>query len=382
MQKIKVHNGRSFYKKLLIMGCIGFLCANLFATDYSYTSSQLSELKTKLNGQLKAGDVVYLEDGTYTNLQVTFTGAGTEANPITLKARNEGKAILTGKLNLKIGGTYTIVNGLVFKDGQAASGDIIEFRTSSSSFANNCRLTNCVIDNCNNPDEKYRNSTDNSERWVMLYGKNNRVDHCYFVNKINGGVIMMVHIGDTKSQQNKHSIDHNFFGYHQKFEPGNNAETIRLGDSSTSQSSCQTTISHNFFYSCDGETEIISIKSCDNIISNNTVYESQGGFVCRHGHRNTIHSNLFIGNNKSNCAGIRVINQGHRIYNNYLQEIAGTGSRSALCIMTGIFEMPTAQTDTEKEPLNAYHRVKDVRIYSNTFVNCKYIDLGTRANAS
>ncbi|WP_163270241.1 polysaccharide lyase 6 family protein [Dysgonomonas sp. 511] len=345
--------------------------------DYIYNPSQANELKAILNGKLVAGDIVYLADGTYKDLQLTFTGKGTASKPIVLKAKNPGKVILTGALNIKIGGEYLVVDGLVLKDGQAASGsDIIEFRSSSSNFASNCRLTNTVIDNCNHPDESYRTSTSKSERWVMLYGKNNRVDHCYFTNKVNGGVLLMVNISAEGSRVNNHIIDYNFFSNRPLFSPGNNAEIIRLGDSSTSQESCNTVVENNFFNACDGEVEIISIKSCNNIIRKNVFYESQGSVVCRHGNDNVIESNAFIGNNIKNTGGVRIINQGHKVYNNYFQDLQGTSSYSALCIMTAVFEKPTSATDKGREPLNAYHRVKDVDICYNTFVNCKNIDLG------
>ena len=241
-------------------------------------------------------------------------------------------------------------------------------------------MTNCVMDNCNTSDERYYNSTDYSERWVMLYGKNNTIDHCYFANKSAGGVLMMVNIASVNGQENNHIIEYNFFGYRPNFSPGNNAETIRIGDSNTSQFSSQTIIRNNVFYNCDGEVEIISIKSCDNLVTQNIFYESAGSVVCRHGHRNTIDENVFIGNNKSNCGGVRVINKGQQVHNNFLQEIAGTGSRSALCVMMGIFEVPTPATDTEKEPLNAYHHVTEAMVNNNTFINCKNIDLGTNVS--
>lgn len=365
-------------KKALIFLFCAFLHLNLSSAEYSYNTSQTSDLKSKLNGKLAAGDIVYLEDGTYNNLQLIFKGTGTESKPITLKAKNQGKVILTGGISIKMSGKYLVVDGLILLDGMAATGaDIIEFRTSSTDLAYNCRLTNTVIDNCNNPDESYRDNADKSERWVMLYGKNNRIDHCYFTNKINGGVLIMANINAVESRENNHIIDYNYFSHRPRFAPGNNAEIIRTGDSHTSQYSCKTIIENNFFYACDGEVEIISIKSCDNIVRKNVFYESEGGVVCRHGHRNTIESNAFIGNNKKSCGGVRIINEGHKVYNNYFQDLPGTGSRSALCVMTALFETPTASTDLNKEPLNTYHRVKDVDICYNTFVNCANIDLGT-----
>lgn len=363
-------------KHLLAIIFILYASGTLFAAEYIYNSGQQGLLKTKINGGLQPGDVVYLEDGTYTDCLLVFKGNGTSDRPITLKARNQGKVIFTGKVRLQMSGVYLIVDGLVFKDGVASDTDIVEFRTSNAVFAYNCRLTNCVIDNCNDPTLN-KNEEKPSERWVMLYGRNNRVDHCYFARKDRSGVLLMVALDKNESRNNDHQIDSNFFGYREKFPAGNGGEIIRLGDSGTSIYSCKTTIENNFFYHCDGESEIISIKSADNIIRRNTFYESAGSVVCRHGKNNTICSNVFIGNNKPNCGGVRVINEGQKVYDNFFQELAGTGSRSALCVMTAVFENPTSQTDIWKEPLNAYHRVKNVDIVHNTFVGCESIEIGT-----
>lgn len=361
---------------LIFAACISLTAT---ATEYTYNPGQMDELKSKLKGKLSPGDIVYLEDGTYSDFEIVFTGKGAGDAPISLKAKNPGKVIITGNIHIRIGGDYLVVDGLVLKDGQAATGrDIIEFRTSSNNPANNCRLTNTVIDNCNHPDDSYRTSTRKSERWVMLYGKNNRVDHCYFTNKINGGVLMMVNLSDEQSRENNHIIEYNFFSRRPEFEPENNAEIIRLGDSHTSQQSCKTVVQNNFFYACDGEVEIISIKSGENIIRKNVFYESRGSVVCRHGNNNRIENNAFVGNNKRDCGGVRIINEGHRVCNNYFQDLPGKDSWSALCIMMGIFEKPDSTTNIEKEPLNAYHRVRNVEITHNTFINCKNIDLGRR----
>lgn len=368
-------NYKGIMRYILIILLLFFGIA-VFGAEYAYTPAQTSAMRSKINGNLAAGDIVYLENGTYTDCLLTFKGNGTAANPITLKARNAGGVVFTGSLRLQISGSYLIADGLVFKNGTASNSDIIEFRTSSSVFANNCRLTNCVIDNCNNP-ALNKAEEKPSERWVMLYGKNNRVDHCYFARKDRSGVLMMVSLNAADCRENNHLIDHNFFGYREVLAAGNGGETIRLGDSGTSVYSCKTIVEHNFFYRCDGEAEIISVKSADNMIRRNTFYESAGAVVCRHGKNNTIHSNVFIGNNKANCGGVRIINEGHKVYNNFFQELAGTTSRSALCVMTAVFENPTAQTDTQKEPLNAYHRVKNADIVHNTFVGCKSIEIGT-----
>ncbi len=354
-----------------------------FAANSSVSAAMsATDLKNALKAaSLKAGDTVFFENGTYTNFQVLFKATGTAAQPVVFIARNSGSVFCEGDIQVNIGGSYVEVNGLCFRNGKPASGDLILFRESSSVFANNCRLTNCVVDGCNNT-SRNKNDSDDSERWVMLYGKNNRVDHCYFANKDRAGVLMMVDLSNSASHSNAHRIDHNFFGYREVLPAGNGGECIRPGDSKTSQSSSGTIIEDNYFYNFDGEIEIISLKSCDNIVRRNTFRKCKGMVVCRHGHRNIIESNVFLGDGQSNTGGVRVINHGHKIYNNYFEGLKGTGTRSALCIQNGVFETPTAQTDLECEPLNAYVRAKDVDIAFNTFINCASVELGTASTFS
>ncbi|MDR0419303.1 MAG: polysaccharide lyase 6 family protein [Prevotellaceae bacterium] len=357
-----------------MLALISITSAAAVAAAYSYTPEQYSTISSKLNNGLSAGDTVYLENGVYNKFIITFRGNGQVDKPIVLIARNPGQVIISDSMKLWMSGSYLEVNGLVFKNGYAANSDIIRFHTGSSNLANNCRLTSCVIDGCNNTNLA-KDQTGVSERWIMMYGKNNRVDHCYFANKDRNGVLLMVDLSNENSRSNGHIIENNFFGYREKFSPGNGAETIRLGDSERSQYSSGTIVRRNFFYECDGEVEVISIKSCDNLIQQNTFYESAGSIVCRHGHRNTIDGNVFIGNNKANCGGVRIINEGHKVYNNLFQDLAGTGGRSALCIMTGYTVAPAP-------PLAGYHQVKDADIAFNTFVNCSSLEFGTKSSYS
>jgi poly(beta-D-mannuronate) lyase len=382
MKKVQ-HTSEFFLRPachLLLSGCCLFAlllaAASASATRYFYATGQYSALKSKLSSGLQAGDTVVVGNGTYPDFQVNFIANGTTEKPVVLMAETPGQVVINGegKMKLWMSGSYLEVNGFLFKDGWASNQDIIRFQTGSSAQANSCRLTNCVIDNCNNT-ALDKNSDSPSERWVMLYGKNNRIDHCYFANKDRAGVLIMVDLSSNNSVENHHIIEHNFFGYREVFAAGNGAETIRIGDSERSQRSSQTIVRSNFFYRCDGEIEIISLKSCDNLIQYNTLYESAGMVVCRHGRRNTIEGNVFVGNNKNHCGGVRLINEGHKVYNNLFQKLKGTGSRSALCVMTALYENGEA-------PLNAYHRTKDADVAFNTFVECASIELGTIARYS
>ena len=65
-----------------------------------------------------------------------------------------------------------------------------------------------------------------------------------------------------------------------------------------SLSSGYTIVEHNLFEDCDGDPEIVSIKSSDNIIRHNTFRGSYGTLSLRHGNRNKLESNYFFGNGK------------------------------------------------------------------------------------
>ena len=92
----------------------------------------------------------------------------------------------------------------------------------------------------------------------------------------------------------------------------------------------------------------------------NVFKECQGAVVLRHGNNNTIEGNLFYGNDKEGTGGVRVINEGNWILNNFMSHCKGQGFRSPLAIMAGVFNSPA----------NRYLPVRDAVIANNTFLNC------------
>lgn len=310
------------------------------------------ELKVA-NAAAKPGDQIILQNGEWSNITIKLNCNGTKESPITFKAQTAGQVIITGNSKLLIGGNYIIVDGLYFTKGYAGDDAIIKFRVNNNALANNCRVTNTVIKSFNNPkrlDENY---------WVQLYGKNNRIDHCSFFDKKNMGVLMAVILDDERSRENFHSIDHNYFGFRLPLA-SNTGEMLRVGVSQHCQFNSNTQIVDNFFEHCDGETEIVSIKSGGNVIRNNLFEECQGAVVCRHGDNNTVENNVFIGNDKEGSGGIRVINKGQWVVNNLFYKCRGTSFRSPLSIMNGV---PNSVP-------NRYVSAGDAVIANNSFFEC------------
>ena len=237
-------------KTLLLNICLAF---SFFANANTILVKNIDELK-KANKEALPGDIIILQDGEWNNVTIPLNCNGTLEKPITFRAQTAGKVIIKGNSKLLIGGNYIVVDGFYFTNGFAGDDAVIKFRINNNQLANNCRVTNTVINNYNNPkrmDDNY---------WVMLYGKNNRIDHCSFLNKKNMGVLMAVILDDERSRENFHSIDHNYFGLRLPLA-SNTGETIRVGVSQHCEFNSNTQITDNFFEHCDGETEIISIKS-------------------------------------------------------------------------------------------------------------------------
>lgn len=327
------------------------------AEAQNYFVRNITELNAA-NKKAKPGDVIVLEDGEWNNVKIALDCSGTKEHPITFKAKNGSKVLITGNSNLKLGGNFIVVDGLYFKNGYAGKDAVIDFKINNTQLANNCRVTNSVINDFNNPRRMEENN------WVSFSGQNNRLDHCSFINKKNMGVLLAVLLDDDRSRKNFHSIDHNYFGIRPPLA-SNGGEIIRVGVSQHCEFNSNTNIADNFFEQCDGETEIISIKSCSNIVRNNLFYECQGGVVLRHGNDNIVENNIFIGNGKEGTGGVRIINRGQWVVNNLFYKCRGVDFRSPMSIMNGV----------PNSPAHRYVQVTDAVIANNSFLECTPISL-------
>ncbi|PQJ69398.1 chondroitinase-B domain-containing protein [Polaribacter butkevichii] len=339
-----------------------FLIISLFLTLLSCKENVTNEIIVGNNSELieatknaKAGDVIVIKNGTYKNVEIEFIGDGTKEKPIVLKAETPGKVFIEGVSNLEIGGSYLQVSGLYFRKGYSPTKDAIAFRVTEHKVANYSKVTNCVILDYN------QLQRDKDDLWVQFYGTHNELSNCYIAGKTNGGPTVRVDLKGNQSIRNYHKIINNHFGPRPR-KGGARGESIQLGSSFTSMSPSNTTIANNLFEECNGEVEIISSKTNFNIIKNNVFYKSEGSVVTRHGNYATIDGNYFIGDGiNKQFGGIRIVNTGHWIINNYFYNIIGENFRSPLAVMNGI----------PKSPLNRYNQVTDVVVAYNTYVNCK-----------
>ena len=342
-------------RRFLFIAFLSFLSfsCNRVSTDLGVLVTTVSELEESIN-KVKPGDVIVLANGTWKDVEIKFEAEGSESKPITIKAETAGEVFIEGVSSLKFGGKYLVVDGLHFRNGYSPDEAVVVFRTDKETIANHCTLTNSVIEDFN------KMTRDDADRWVQFWGRHNTLSNCYIAGKTNRGPTIRVDLKGNEHINNYHQIVNNHFGPRPP-KGGASGETIQIGDSYSSMSPSYTMVANNLFEECNGEVEIISSKANFNEFRNNVFYKSEGSLVTRHGNYCTIDGNYFIGDGvNENIGGIRIINTGHWVTNNYFYNLKGKSFRSPLAVMNGI----------PKSPLNRYNQVTDLVVAYNTYINC------------
>jgi poly(beta-D-mannuronate) lyase len=314
----------------LISLATALLAPAALAAEHKVTSA--SEI-AKAAADARPGDEIVLSDGEWKDQAIEFTARGVEGNPVTLRAQTPGKVVLVGKSSLVVDGSWGVVSGLSFKNNTATDDGI-------ALKGDHHRLTETSI-----VGGQYKFQ-------VHLFGHHLRVDHCYLAEKANENPTFQIEV--DKDTPNYDQVDHNHFGHRPPLGK-NGGETMRIGYSGQSQWNSRATVEHNLYDRCDGEIEIISSKSCENIYRYNTFLDCAGFLTLRHGHRCIVDSNFFIAHHKEGSGGVRVINEGHTITNNYIEGV----DKGGFWITSGI----------KDGPLVGYTRAKDCLIAFNTIVD-------------
>lgn len=315
------------------------------------------------------GAIIQIMDGTYKDITLNLKNSGTAESPITLCAATPGKAMISGISGVNVLGDHIVTDGLVFRDGTTSSEqkDLIIVKGS------HCRITNCAIIDFDN--------TGHDGRWIVLFGQHNRLDHCYFREKESKDTTVQVEA--EKEHPNYHAIDHNYFAHRPNIYV-NGGETIRIGYSHQMLNISRTTVEYNLFEECDGEIEIISCKSCENIFRYNTFRRSFGTLTLRHGNRCIVAGNFFLGEGKEGSGGVRIKGEGHLMVNNYFSGLTGHAGAIVVIHMGRGLNHPGDAPRLGPDAANWMWDwpASDIAIVNNTFVDNKgpVLDMGTVFN--
>ncbi|MGV3459791.1 MAG: chondroitinase-B domain-containing protein [Flavobacterium sp.] len=361
--------------KYVICLLMALIARGAFSQTVVNTKTALQNAVNNASG----GEVFVVPDGTYSNFTCSFTKAATADAPITIKAATVGGVTLTGNsyFNFKKA-SHIILEGFVFDC--TANSTLIKLEAS-----NNIRITRNV----------FEQDATSSVKWIVVVGTyndytfeflshHNRIDHNIFKNKLTPGNFITIdgtyNQTQTKNYQSTYDrIDHNYF-YNSSPRVENEKEAIRIGNSQLCNSSGYTTVEFNLFEDCDGDPEIVSVKSNDNFILNNTFRGNYGTLCLRQGNRTRVEGNYFLGNNKPDAffdtqpiytGGIRVYGTDHVIVNNYMEGLRGTKWDAPITLTQG--DVITGQSTN----YSAHFRPERITIGYNTLVNNVYgIEVG------
>lgn len=324
------------------------------------------------------GDTIVIANNEvpYVDLSIIINEMGTADNPIVVIAETVGCVKLTGNSRIEIGGSYIVIDGLSFVGIIPPVSDtksIIEFRESGNEedWCNNCRLTNVTFNNLNRVEGSY--DTSSSFHWIRVFGQNNEIDHCNFLNKHDiGNSIVVDRSVEYELIEESTRIHHNYFANRTQVlnEDGNiinGQEAVRIGNSASSLTNANCEVYNNYFYNWIGEAEIVSSKSGGNKFYNNTFRACYGALSLRHGENCDVYGNFFIGRaDIDKSGGVRIIDSGHRVYNNYFQDLTAGGSKELAAIYLSRGDFSFVLDDT----LSGYGISEDILVAHNTIVNC------------
>lgn len=319
--------------------------------------SSLSEFMDAIN-KAQPGDQIILKDGKYDTGEwlddhsadtMLIKAKGTQNAPIIIVAETVGGVEITGPAGFEFkGSAHLVISGFKFLHDQIDDSISIE-----CSDCQHVRFTQNYFDLAE-PNE--------SSEWLGITGKHseyNRIDHNTFANKETAGNFVLI-LGSDGEMSRYNKIDHNYFTNH-TYSSDNGGECLRIGNSAHATSDSMTTVEYNVFERCDGDAEVISVKSSNNAIRFNVFKNNKGSVVLRHGNENRIDGNDFI----QNEGGVRIYGYGHSVTNNYFEGNHGDGVLQTLIIGNGTVE------EDEEGSNDEYRLTEDVLVLNNTFVNNK-----------
>jgi hypothetical protein len=337
------------------------------ATRKVYTTA--STFKTAVQNALP-GDTIELANGRYDVSGNSLTKSGTDQLPIVIRAQHRGLAELYGKSAFACKGiSYVVIEGFFFTSDVSTV-----IKTESS---NNIRITR----------NTFRLSETTSAKWVLIGGTyniatanshHNRIDHNLFENKKQLGNYVTIDgspasLGSPEASKYDR-IDHNHF---RTIGPRavNEMESIRIGQSEICRSSSYTVVEYNLFEECDGDPEIVSVKTKHSVVRYNTFRRSQGTVCLRSSDSSLVEGNYFFGEGKSGTGGVRLYGVGHQVVNNYFNGLTGDTWDAAITITNG---------DAEATGSNTSHwRPQNILVAFNTFKdNANTFQFGFTNNGS
>ncbi|MBI9057360.1 MAG: hypothetical protein JEZ01_06270 [Labilibaculum sp.] len=328
---------------------MGLLYQNTYAVNTYVSNPQ--ELQTAVDNALP-GETIILKNGIYKDFLLTISTSGLENKIITIKAEHGGKAKFQGKVGILVKANYLKLSGFDFDNASQhnTSDRLIDIQGSYN------LIEDMYINHLSNGSHR-------NHRYIYFSNKatHNTIDRCWFEKEKQHGMVIF---GDNDPTVNgTYNIIQNCY-FKAKRQPDNGGSAIRFGTGMKKKEIIgANTVRNNLFDHYDGENEIMSIKSSNNLVEANTFKNCYGQLTCRHYHNNIVKDNFFITTDSNLIDGgtITIWGEGHQITNNYFYQAKPRYSDAGAIIFT-------AGNGTH---FSSHHqRAKNILIKDNIIYEC------------
>mgnify|MGYP001797326103 CR=1 FL=1 len=308
-----------------------FLLLNMLVIAQTrYDVSSQSEFNMA-HDQANAGDSIVWAQGTYSSIRMDI-----DIDGLIVTAESYGTVLFKGVSRAVINGDHTTFSGFQYIGGFIGNLDVIRV------YGSDVLITHVNIQNYT------------SFKYLRVYEASRRttISYCNFENRINldDQNILSILVGQEPGY---HKIQYCSFKNFEGIGLDEGIAPIRIGVSSQGDLDSRTLVEYCYFTRCNGDGEIISHKSRQNVYRYNTFENNPvAELVLRHGDEGIVYGNFFL----NNMGGVRVREgSNHFIYNNYFEGL----DRRVIYLM-----------NDGADPLD------DIHIYHNTIVNSEEVRLG------
>jgi poly(beta-D-mannuronate) lyase len=252
------------------------------------------------------GDTIRIADGRYSGwrLSVPPTVAGAANARIRIVPQSEHGVTFTGPTTVVIRGDYIELADFRFE----GTG-----KNSVTVRGHHNRISGLVFRDAGDKDSPFPGIL------VVEPGAiGNEIDHCQFIGSLSMSIKIRMRRGKPAPVDTH--IHHNLFQDIVR-RAKNGQEPIQLGQDRNADVPLHALVEYNQFLRVNGDPELISNKSSENVIRYNLVIDSDGEIVLRTGRNCIVEGNIFI----DSRGGVRVSGSGHRIVNNFVKTATGRG---------------------------------------------------------
>lgn len=241
------------------------------------------------------------------NLKIVVVGSGSVEQPFIIKSRSKTKkSTLTGNSYIKVQneGSNIVIRDLIFKDNMIdyrASTSLIEIGNSKKSSINNVVIEDVIFQFNNN--HFIDRERDTQFHWINIFGHNVVVKNCQFSGKRNRLPVMHINTGFDGV-----IIEQNTFR-DTPSRKGEALEAVRIG---LADGNSNAEILRNRFINYHGDSETISVKANNVVISENSFIDSRSGVSVRYADNCEISNNTFVNTN----IPVRIAGKNHKITGN------------------------------------------------------------------